>query len=546
MLLITQRLQPNDFILDLEANGETWDEWLLSRCRKYFCDKQGRLIPFAAHHKELWEWVWSIRPGQRKEPFVAIWSRHGGKSTNAELAVIAVADRKVRRYGLYISATQERADDHVQNIAAQLETPEIAARSPELAQRMVGKYGSSKGWRRNRLRTQSGFTVDALGLDSASRGAKVDEDRPDFIVLDDIDREHDSLLQTEKKIRTLTRSILPSGAHDVAVLAVQNLIHEHSIFTRFTDGRADFLVDRHVSGPHKAIEDFTYETKVVEGKTQTQITSGRPTWEGLDIKRCQGIIDNIGINSFLVELQHERSKVEGTLLGLHWHDSIHIIEPFVIPESWIIDRSFDWGSARPFSVGWWAESDGSPAPNGKTYPKGTLFRIYEWYGWNGKPNEGSGIRSTEMARGIRKIESRKKWGSRVVAGPADSSIFDDIDGRCVARDMRDVDKEISPELNKANRVYWQPCDKSPGSRIEGARLIKEYLDNATVYPMDGPGLYIFSTCRQFIRTVPTLKCDPKDPEDAWTDGEDHVYDDARYRLNYMRPKLTKIDWKTRG
>ena len=40
----------------------------------------------------------------------------------------------------------------------------------------------------------------------------------------------------------------------------------------------------------------------------------------------------------------------------------------------MIDRSFDWGSSKPFSVGWWAESDGTTAPNGKTYPRGSLSK----------------------------------------------------------------------------------------------------------------------------------------------------------------------------
>jgi len=32
----------------------------------------------------------------------------------------------------------------------------------------------------------------------------------------------------------------------------------------------------------------------------------------------------------------------------------HVIAPFDIPDWWTRMRSFDWGSARPFSVGWWA------------------------------------------------------------------------------------------------------------------------------------------------------------------------------------------------
>ena len=47
--------------------------------------------------------------------------------------------------------------------------------------------------------------------------------------------------------------------------------------------------------------------------------------------------------------------------------------------------------------------------------------------------------------------------------------------------------------------------------------------------LDGnPMLFVFETCRDFIRTVPALQHDPDRPEDLDTDGEDHVADEARY------------------
>ena len=43
-----------------------------------------------------------------------------------------------------------------------------------------------------------------------------------------------------------------------------------------------------------------------------------------------------------------------------------------------------------------------------------------------------------------------------------------------------------------------------------------------------PMLFVFETCKDFIRTVPVLQHDPDRPEDVDTDGEDHVADEARY------------------
>ena len=43
-----------------------------------------------------------------------------------------------------------------------------------------------------------------------------------------------------------------------------------------------------------------------------------------------------------------------------------------------------------------------------------------------------------------------------------------------------------------------------------------------------PMLYVFNTCKHFIRTVPNLVYDETNVEDIDTDGEDHIYDELRY------------------
>ena len=40
--------------------------------------------------------------------------------------------------------------------------------------------------------------------------------------------------------------------------------------------------------------------------------------------------------------------------------------------------------------------------------------------------------------------------------------------------------------------------------------------------------YCFSTCRNFIRTLPNLVYDETDVEDIDTTQEDHIYDEFRY------------------
>lgn len=215
-----------------------------------------------------------------------------------------------------------------------------------------------------------------------------------------------------------------------------------------------------------------------------------------------------------------------------WRNGVHVIEniPFkAIPRSWRIDRSYDHGQSRPFSVGWWAESNGEPIViNGKMYGSmpGDLFRIAEWYGWSGSENEGVRLLSSEIARGI--IDREQDWGllGRVKPGPADSSIFDDFEpGKSVAADMRN------------EGVRWDPADKGPGSRKQGWEQMRNLFKGALPQP-HGPredrGLFICERCPQFIRTVPGLPRSDKDPDDVDTEAEDHIGDEARYRIRHKR------------
>lgn len=225
----------------------------------------------------------------------------------------------------------------------------------------------------------------------------------------------------------------------------------------------------------------------------------------------------------------------GAFFGGAWKSAVHVLPPFAIPRDWHLDRSFDWGESKPFSVGWWAESDGSPAmiPNAqgdleqRTFARGTLVRVGEWYGCvPGKPNTGLRMESGEIAAGILKRERDLFPGRRVSPGPADSSIFDVSDGHC-----------IGDEFKKAG-VTWVEANKGPGSRKNGFKLVRDRLGAAKRHPKEKPGLFVVNTCRDFTRTVPVLPRDPKKPDDIDTKAEDHIADEMRYRVLHVRHTAT--------
>ena len=166
--------------------------------------------------------------------------------------------------------------------------------------------------------------------------------------------------------------------------------------------------------------------------------------------------------------------VAGGRFDAVWDENVHIVKPFEIPKSWYIDRSFDWGKSKPFSVGWWAESDGTEAEmhdgTKRTFPRGTLFRINEWYGCGDEPNVGLGLSDAAIAKGIKARQAKMPYGKRIVAGPADSSIFDEVNGD-------------SPALQQlAQGIRWVKSDKSPGSRNRGWSLLEDRLAAALETP----------------------------------------------------------------
>ena len=220
-----------------------------------------------------------------------------------------------------------------------------------------------------------------------------------------------------------------------------------------------------------------------------------------------------------------------------WSPAVHIVPdvPFrTIPKQWRIDRSYDHGQSRPFSVGWWAESNGEPFEHaGHVYGRvrGDLYRIAEWYGWTGEPNEGVRMLAGDIARGIKEREA--DWGlkGRVSAGVADSQIFDDYEPGCsVAGDML------------KNGVSWQRSDKGPGSRVQGWQQLRKALTNSKERQREEPGMFVMARCDQFVRTVPVLPRDDLRLDDVDTDAEDHIGDEVRYRLRFKTKQVTSGSW----
>lgn len=187
---------------------------------------------------------------------------------------------------------------------------------------------------------------------------------------------------------------------------------------------------------------------------------------------------------------------EARRLGL-WTHVIHASAP---GSGWKLYRSFDWGYSKPFSCAWWAVDF-----------DGRLYRILELYGCTKEPNEGLKWTPDEVFSRVRETEDSHPWlKGRQIEGVADPAIWDESGGVSIA------------ETAERHRVYFSPGDhqRIPGWMQCHYRLM---FDEHGV-----PMMYVYDTCKAFLRTIPQLVYDDHKPEDLDTSMEDHVADEWRY------------------
>lgn len=219
---------------------------------------------------------------------------------------------------------------------------------------------------------------------------------------------------------------------------------------------------------------------------------------------------------------------------------LHVIEPFDIPSHWTRFSSLDWGSARPFSHGWYAVADDTeiPVPDAGRWPKclrfddrtirfprGAVIRYREWYGMTpNRPNVGVKLTAEEVAQGILQKESdRERLSYRV----ADPSMFSQDGGPSLAERMYRATN---------GRLNFRKADNRRVPRaghIGGWDQCRAYLVGRETCPL----FFCFPTSVHLIRTLPALQHDEARIEDVATDMEDHAPDEWRYAL-MSRPYVT--------
>jgi hypothetical protein len=222
-------------------------------------------------------------------------------------------------------------------------------------------------------------------------------------------------------------------------------------------------------------------------------------------------------------LDGDWSVIEGAYFDC-WSSQRHVCKPFELPKHWARFRSFDWGGARPFSVGWYAvASDDTSLGNGMTLPRGGLVKYREWYGAK-SANVGLNLDNRLIGQGIAEREAYEE----IIYGVADPSIFKQEGGPSIYEQMHAGYKKLV--FRPADNTRTGPLGHAVGWGLVRSRLLGEADDR--------PMIVFFDTCRDTIRTLPALQHDKAKAEDVDTDGEDHAADELRYACA-SRPWLRK-------
>jgi hypothetical protein len=207
--------------------------------------------------------------------------------------------------------------------------------------------------------------------------------------------------------------------------------------------------------------------------------------------------------------------VEGAFFDC-WHPTM-VHRPFLVPKDWTKIVSFDWGSSKPFSVGWWAiVQDEYKTSEGVILPRGYALRYREWYGAKGAD---IGLKMTAEAVG-QGIKDRTK--EKINDWVADPAIFKEDGGPSQAERMglpfRGADNTRVARLGHVGG--WDQMR----SRMVGTRT----FDDNGVLGAGLPMIGCFNTCKASIRTIPALQHDVNNVEDVQTNSEDHAADEWRY------------------
>lgn len=370
---------------ELEADYHLWLSELMPKHFRSAGPEQ-----FAPHHEQFFDWGWSIQRDVLPNPPACLWivNRGGNKSTSAAGLAVALGAMERRKFGLVITRTETQGDTHIGRANSMLLASKVGEIYPGMTRPSIRKVGNREvkgAWNRTMLTTESRWTLQNFSIEAAQRGVGIEEYRPDFIWITDIDSEKDGPGRVDGFLNALSASILGTASPDCVVIFDQNLIHRDSVLNRILTRKTDVLSNRLPIGPIPAVRQPQYKRR----SNQWFVTKGTPTWKGMGLATCEAIVNRVGMQSWEREYQQNITLSYPDAVYPSWDEVFHVItesefaayferygischQPgkdgrpgkFRIPENGKIVQAQDWGNnfEHPCANRWaWRPAEGMPA-----------------------------------------------------------------------------------------------------------------------------------------------------------------------------------------
>jgi hypothetical protein len=223
------------------------------------------------------------------------------------------------------------------------------------------------------------------------------------------------------------------------------------------------------------------------------------------------------------------NTVEGAFFEYEWIPETHVVAPFKIPDHWPIGRVMDWGYKSPCPILYYARDE-----------EDNIIVIDE-LNFNFKVREQDRKDAELVAIGIKNYEKEhgywdKKNDCSRVTGVADYQIAEQrgFVGPTIAQTMASYG------------IYWYACKKD---RFAATAELLRRLKDIPKSKNSRPGLTVFNTCTETVRTVPLVQRVKDTDERGKTQevpkdgGEDHWLDCLFY-ICLFRGAAADKDGKT--
>lgn len=223
---------------------------------------------------------------------IKMWARGLAKSTTVWIAVIWLLVRDDFRFLVFVSYNSDNATELLDNIRAQLEGNQMLIHD-------FGEFQRYGKWAAGNFQTKKGHAFRSIGRGQTPRGFNVNGQRPDLIIIDDIDDDETSKnpARVEEGYKWLMGALYGtfSTAGKKRFVFVQNLSNNNSILKLAADN------------PKSEVEQINLVDE-----------HGQPSWKEYHTKdQCDELIETMGYREAQAEY-FNNPITEGKIYKKEW------------------------------------------------------------------------------------------------------------------------------------------------------------------------------------------------------------------------------------